>query len=105
MNLPIINGPSEGMLIGVALTYANLWTGPDFWWTPHADLLDTEPGRAIIFASISAIALTLVQQCVHVVRTVQRSGSTTAASALWDLSGFVLMAAGAALWLGSTSEG
>jgi ethanolaminephosphotransferase len=103
MNLPIINGPSEGMLIGVALTLANLYTGSAFWWAPHSELNGAAPAEAIICASVAAIVMTIVKQTVHVVaKRSEADGARAGLSALWDLSGFVLMAVGASLWLGGT---
>lgn len=101
LELPIINGPSEGMLMGVFVAVANIWTGPHFWWTKKPALFGLPPAIIMLFINFSGIMLTAVKQ-ISTVATLQRSRGLSVLTPLKDLTGFAAMWILGGIWLSNS---
>ncbi|TDH68473.1 hypothetical protein CCR75_001427 [Bremia lactucae] len=72
LELPLINGPTEGILLGIALKLFTAVVGVDFW---NQDLLEGVQNNSIfvIFTTIGAFVTLLINNTVQAVRLNQDS--------------------------------
>lgn len=101
--LPFINGPSEGLILGVILACAQYWTGVDVFWEPQPWIGGLVLGTTLIFTSFFFIFVTAFVQTVKVTMRCRKEGLSLMAP-LGDTAGFVLMWVLGGLWLGSVSR-
>ncbi|CAM9538041.1 unnamed protein product [Ascophyllum nodosum] len=95
--LPIVNGPSEGVIIGVVLALLRGVFGPEFFATPRKVLLGCPLGVLFVAASLLGVGLTLIKQIVTVALSSRRQVKDTA-SPMSDCLGFVALMIIGAVW-------
>lgn len=104
--LPIINGPAEGVLMGVGISLVSGILGPSWWGQDHDLLLALDwlpfkrPGDLIGCFSLAGVVVTCVVQICNVLLSQYRQGRSML-QPLQDLLPFVALAGGTYLLVAS----
>lgn len=107
--LPVVNGPAEGVLLGVMFSLISGLCGSAWWGKEHASLLAldwlpvTRPGEAVGWFSLVSIVLTCLCQIGNVLLLQHRKGRSIV-QPLLDLLPFAALAGGASLLIATEHE-
>eukprot|EP00612_Vaucheria_litorea_P003303 CAMPEP_0171459656 /NCGR_PEP_ID=MMETSP0945-20130129/4850_1 /TAXON_ID=109269 /ORGANISM="Vaucheria litorea, Strain CCMP2940" /LENGTH=277 /DNA_ID=CAMNT_0011985713 /DNA_START=299 /DNA_END=1132 /DNA_ORIENTATION=+ len=89
MILPIINGPSEGNLVGVLLAVSNYFLEPKLWGSDAFGLGKLSYRQLALLAANVGVGCTVVGQTINVIKHTWKKGGRFAVRALYGLTGFV----------------
>ncbi|CAM9819577.1 unnamed protein product [Chrysoparadoxa australica] len=98
--LPVINGPSEGVLIGVVLAWITPFVGPDFWWGTSVPIFGytLSPAELLLGGSVLSWSATIIYQTANVLQF-QRGSGRSLIRPLRDMLGYLILCVCGGLWL------
>ncbi|CAM9191162.1 unnamed protein product [Ectocarpus sp. 6 AP-2014] len=95
--LPIVNGPSEGVVLGAASACLRGVYGPKFFSAPREGLRGWPLGEVLMACSLLGVALTVFKQIVLVARA-RRLAGRGMVNPIRDASWFVILMVVGGLW-------